>query len=1345
MAKSYLGKISALVTANTSDFNRKLDESAQRTRSFAASVKSQINAAERAASKSLDGIYTSLQKVERALSAAGGRRLSLIDDREANKIRQLVSAAEEVYRPLERAAKASEKLGADVRANFQPALIAAQKSAESLNRVIESGGTVGERSFQRIRRQVELTAESIDRLSEVQAEVGRLATGRELRFSRPSVAAALEDARASQQRLDARGASGAARVGRMGSGEIVQRQIEAANQVEAAFSRFLAARSEQASNRFRSPGNVAAAEDALDDRVAALNRVTAELNAQQDILDQQVAREEELAAAERRRADAAREFASFQDRVKQAVSGTPQTIGQAQQQFEKLAATIGKLNPAGQGAVQPLVDELLGLFSAASAGDDVLSNVIVKLNQLRDAADSAALLGNPSGPFGPPEPPGVGVFPTFPGDANGEATVALPPGFGGSSSAGLGAEIGDPTRQLDSFRAQIVAIKAQVDSLPESIRGRFIPDVQALEAAFRSASAAPEEFAGSLSVINGELQKTASNVSKALSASQAFATSVSDAFESTQVRSYAAQLSVLQGLLVRAGLSSGEAADEVDRLAGLLQEAASESGGLKRRADEIAKAFAAAARQVAEATGTGAVDVVARLKAASDRSSLPTGRGDISRGAAGNAQLAIQQLTFAIDDFFSVTGSLDQRIRAVGNNISQLGFILGGTEGLVLGVAASITAQLLVGLSRWANGTELVEQRTKALNDGISRQKSAVESLAAAYKNLADEIQRSGRSERDQQGVSIRNRVQEIQQLAEQARKENIAAFSPEAAQIRAQRGILEKRLEAEQNVEKRLRLEAEIERNKREEEIAVSRGIRLSPQDTQNTARAAREEQLRVAQVRLNRARLRRQLGGAEVAGENVEDLEQLVRERRRRVDELAQDPRQAGGASGKDQLSLLREERNALEAERKRVEELRNAPGARGRNQDFNPKPLDDAIDAVSVQIRRLETALSPRVQGIAQVVNQTSLAIAGGLDQIISRAAELGSVRISRQAGALADALAEANRRLAEATSEEEAAAIQTQVTALEGQQRALESVTNSLTTFKDVLDRISGELVNTVAQEARSAADQARRDANERPDDAFLLRRRQRLERDARRSDAERNEVLENNQRRRDDFERSARGGQLGDTVTKLVAERDAMDAIIRGEVAASEQQVADARRRRDEIDRILDRRFEDSAEGQAAAAEADRADQAQAARRRLDEDIQRGREVSQTQAERAGRQLADDLRGLQAAFDENPAGRPGDLAADQQRVINEALRSTAPAIFGLADQVQNAVLQGPSRAALQASDVTTAQGAAELNRLLRGDDSARNQDLVELQKQSNSLEELVRIARESGAPPGVLDL
>jgi hypothetical protein len=75
---------------------------------------------------------------------------------------------------------------------------------------------------------------------------------------------------------------------------------------------------------------------------------------------------------------------------------------------------------------------------------------------------------------------------------------------------------------------------------------------------------------------------------------------------------------------------------------------------------------------------------------------------------------------------------------------------------------------------------------------------------------------------------------------------------------------------------------------------------------------------------------------------------------------------------------------------------------------------------------------------------------------------------------------------------------------------------------------------------------------------------------------------------------------------------------------------------------------------------------------------------------------------------------------------------------------MADAVQNAVLQGPSRAALQASDVTTMQGASELNRLIRGDDSAKNVDTVELQKQTAELQKLVAIAQANGVPPGVFN-
>jgi hypothetical protein len=135
---------------------------------------------------------------------------------------------------------------------------------------------------------------------------------------------------------------------------------------------------------------------------------------------------------------------------------------------------------------------------------------------------------------------------------------------------------------------------------------------------------------------------------------------------------------------------------------------------------------------------------------------------------------------------------------------------------------------------------------------------------------------------------------------------------------------------------------------------------------------------------------------------------------------------------------------------------------------------------------------------------------------------------------------------------------------------------------------------------------------------------------------------------------------------------------------------------------------------------------------------------RGRDLMMTPAERAGKELADSLNDVNAAFNDQLFPDRAAQARVNNRLVEDAMRQQAPAIFNMADQVQNAVLQGPSRAALQASDVTTTSGASELNRLLRGDDASRNQNLVELQKQSSALNELVAVARANSNPPGVFD-
>jgi hypothetical protein len=157
-----------------------------------------------------------------------------------------------------------------------------------------------------------------------------------------------------------------------------------------------------------------------------------------------------------------------------------------------------------------------------------------------------------------------------------------------------------------------------------------------------------------------------------------------------------------------------------------------------------------------------------------------------------------------------------------------------------------------------------------------------------------------------------------------------------------------------------------------------------------------------------------------------------------------------------------------------------------------------------------------------------------------------------------------------------------------------------------------------------------------------------------------------------------------------------------------------------------------------------------------ARRRDPEgDAVRGLDLFDTPAQRAAREAEQGILDIAAAFDEQIRGlldangglpnadilaqsdelrRQRDQAAAQ--FAEQQQRAAAPAIFNLADSVENAILQGPSRAALNASDISTQEGARELNRLLRGEDPARdNANLQELQRQSQILEENNRILRE----------
>jgi hypothetical protein len=84
----------------------------------------------------------------------------------------------------------------------------------------------------------------------------------------------------------------------------------------------------------------------------------------------------------------------------------------------------------------------------------------------------------------------------------------------------------------------------------------------------------------------------------------------------------------------------------------------------------------------------------------------------------------------------------------------------------------------------------------------------------------------------------------------------------------------------------------------------------------------------------------------------------------------------------------------------------------------------------------------------------------------------------------------------------------------------------------------------------------------------------------------------------------------------------------------------------------------------------------------------------------------------------------------DPTAFLRQALSNQMEQVAPMLRQFQDERQNALLQGPSRAALNVSDVSTSQGQSELNRLLRGDDPAKDVNLAELSKQTEKLQEII---------------
>jgi hypothetical protein len=191
--------------------------------------------------------------------------------------------------------------------------------------------------------------------------------------------------------------------------------------------------------------------------------------------------------------------------------------------------------------------------------------------------------------------------------------------------------------------------------------------------------------------------------------------------------------------------------------------------------------------------------------------------GDISRMGADKLSLAIQQAGFAVDDFFSVTGNFEQRLRAVGNNLSQLGFIIGSTFGLLAVISVTATTQAVLMLRKFTGATEEAEQKeaklkatTDAMNSSLDRQRALVEDLSKVYKDLGREIIEATAAPEDAIKAKSMFRAEDLRAQQAAARAEGFAS-SPFGAGNRGAITYLQKRLEDEPDLVNRFQLTKQL------------------------------------------------------------------------------------------------------------------------------------------------------------------------------------------------------------------------------------------------------------------------------------------------------------------------------------------------------------------------------------------------------------------------------------------------------------------------------------------------------------------------------------------------------
>lgn len=1255
MARGYLGKISAVVSANTGSYVRGLNESAARTRDFAREVQSTLRRASSEASKSIQAIYTPLQQFERALQNASSLKLSF------KGFPGAIKTVEELQASLAKLKDSDIDIAvrtSGLRSLDELKRTISQISSKDIDFVRNTGGLDAVKRLRAelgsvdnfvVKTDVKVRAEQLDAVIEKFAVIddkqidavinvvgerqleATLLKERQLRSIADGLSAPLSDAVSKFAQLSA---------------EVQAAFVPALSRAQAGVQNMTdeaEAGVEISRRKFRE------LEEQVNLTTSAINRL-----AQANQLVSRLGEGGGLRDAAPRQFDALNRAGSLFERGNRlsgmeragfGIAGQEDAVRSYARQIEQMRAMRERL-AAEQSDTSQIDAAITRTTQRLEEEEAALERLIESAERYKkaQATDFVMLSGNPSGEFGPPRPPPTEMF-----------GPAAPAGFTQPASNDIGRDILDSQRQLDRLRSSIVGVKSQVEELPAVLQSQFIPAIRKSEQEFLRLARAPQASQREIQAATQRLEQLTQAAKRASEASslKSFGEFARDA----SVKQATGELQALQGVLVQVGATAdGAAGKAYERLRERIARAIREGNtGFPQVRREI-QALEAAAAKAAAATGRiSEKDAFRRIQRG----------GDIARAGMDKFSLAAQQAGFALDDFFSVTGGLDQRLRAVANNVSQLAFILGGTTGLFAALGVTIGTQLLIPLVRFALNSKEGEAAAKGMSAAIESQRDRVKQLADAYKELARSIASSGMSER---GRSQFDRVAEEQDRRRQQIAIGLDAVASQSPRLAAARGG------------------------------AAEAGRALGQATTVEDARAAGRAS---GQARALLARRERQALARISSLADSSSLGELRQQRAQTRNELARERarRRNAGVPAAFTLGLstflpgFSTSRNGENAIRERLATQQGAIALLEQRQ----------AEAFIRRGQRIAGRFQPFQENV-QGLTETGSRIDSFLSRFNDTAQRLADGRMSPREAA------RETERLDKFAAEIERAAI-----AVQG--------------FSEVLDTQAGQLAEAVVSESRSREQQLRRDANAaearfgandprtqqaRRDEQQAIEARTKAERERLRLD-------EQISAERERFENDLLAGR------GRRADRDRAEEIRRARAIADDEQrsSADRERARLRAQRLEQEQAQSFESSQGVAGLRRRANELDIQDQRAAQEIesrQRGRDLALSGRERTAREIQQNAVDLRNAM-------PEIGGAGVQNAVRNLVDQLAPALAGMRDEVLNARLQGPSRAALQVADINTAEGARELNRLIRGDDAARDVNLLELQKQTSVLEDI----------------